>query len=181
MSAIIGVLVIVILALVIIQMVGGTKTKITYQFEPQPGTGPPPLPGRTPGEIKEALDAMPSEWVTYEGATPPLKLHIRGLTHENLRRVSRKLIDQMGGQQAMDQLPVEQVTQLMLGMNSNLIAEAYVLDWEGARYPNGAPMPFSASNMATRLDGDPYLLTFVTDHAHRLSPDWRDGQPPPIL
>lgn len=34
--------------------------------------------------------------------------------------------------------------------------------------------------MTTRLDADPYLMTFVTDHAHRLSPDWKDGVPPPV-
>ena len=181
MSALIGLLVIVILVLVIVQMIGGTKTKITYQFEPQQGYEPPPLPERTPDEIKAGFDAMPSEWVTYEGATPPLRLHLRGSTYENLRRVSRNLIDQMGGQKAMDQLPVEQVTQLMFGINSKLIAEAYVLDWEGAQYPNGAAMPFSSSNMAALLDSDSYLLTFVTDHAHRLSPDWKDGQPPPVF
>ena len=178
-SVIVGVLVIVILALVIIRMVSGSKTTIIYQMESQQG-GPPPLPDRSSAEIKASFDAMPSEWVTYMGATPPLKLHVRGLTRENLRRVSRKLIDEMGGQAAMDRLPVDEVTQLMLGMGTRMVAEGYVLDWEGAQYPNGAALPYSTANMTARLDADPYLVTFVTDHAHRLSPDWKDGIPPPI-
>lgn len=178
-SVIIGLLLIVVLVLVIVRMVGGTKTTITYQVEGQQGSLPP-LPDKSPEEIKADFAAMSSEWVEYAGATPPLKLRIRGLTHENLRRVSRKLIDELGGQRAIDQLPVDQATQLLFGMNSKLVAEAYVLEWDGALYPNGAPMPYSAANMATRLDADPYLMTFVTDHAHRLSPDWKDGVPPPV-
>ena len=88
------------------------------------------------------------------------------------------MVAEVGGQAMFDAMPTDQARNVLAALNPRLIATAYVIDWEGAIYPNGSPMPFTISNIATRLEQDPYLLTFVTDEAHRLSPDWKDGRPP---
>lgn len=54
------------------------------------------------------------------------------------------------------------------------MAEAYVLDWEGATYPNGAPMLYSPENLAAFMATDPHLVAFIRQEAHRLSPKWSD-------
>ena len=177
MGVILSILLIVVLVLLIVRLVGGTKTSITYQVGPQDSDALPALPQRAPAEVKAIFDGMPSKWVTYAGATPPLRLHVRGMNYEGLRRVTRKLIDEGVGQHIVDRIPEGQLPQFMAGLQPQLVAEAYVLDWDGAQYPNGGAMPFSVANVAARLSADPYLMTFVTDEAHQLSPSWDPTDP----
>jgi hypothetical protein len=172
--AVVGVLLAVLLLLRIIQILGGTKTKITYEWEAHREPGSPvvgasyrPLPAITASEAKRRVESMPAEWVTYAGATPPLKLLVRGQSYENYRRLTREAIDEIG-QHNFSLLSQAQRE----GVSYGVIAKAYVVDWEGAVYPNGGVMPFSISNVTARLAGDQHLVGFVTDEAHRLSPPW---------
>ena len=105
--------------------------------------------------------------MTYNGATPPLRLHVRGQTYEGFRRVIRKYIDRIG-QDHFDQLSQQQKEEFLLPV----VAEAYVSDWEGAQYPNGNAMPFSPANLAIMMAKDPHLGAFVESEAERISPPW---------
>jgi hypothetical protein len=53
-----------------------------------------------------------------------------------------------------------------------VIAEAYAIEWEGAQYQNGAPMPYSPANLALFMAGDQHLIAFVSQKAERISPPW---------
>ncbi len=110
---------------------------------------------------------MPVEWVTYLGATPPLKLKIRGTSLEMYRRACRKYIDLIG-EENFRRLSPEQAKATTRQIN----AETYVLDWEGAMYPNGAPMPFIPASLATMLGNDPHLEAFLSNEVERISPKW---------
>ena len=113
------------------------------------------------------LEAGERGWVTYGGATPPLRLHIHGQTYEGFRRVVRKHIDRLG-QDYFDQLPQQRKEEFLLPV----VAEAYVSDWEGAQYPNGNEMPFSPANLAIMMAKDPHLGAFLQSEAERISPPW---------
>ena len=69
---------------------------------------------------------------------PPLRLKLRGNSYEGFRRVTRKYIDRTG-QDHFERLSDAQRMQFLLPV----IAEAYVIEWEGAQYQNGAPLPYS--------------------------------------
>jgi hypothetical protein len=120
------------------------------------------LPRRTYAELKGQ-----TEWVTYNGRTPSLRLRVRGNSYEGFRRVVRKHIDRVG-QDYFEQLSAAERMQFLL----QAIAEAYVIEWEGAEYPNGGPMPFSPANLALFMAGDQHLTAFVNQEADRLSPPW---------
>jgi len=110
---------------------------------------------------------MPIEWVTYLGATPPLKLKIRGTTEMMYRQASRKFINLLG-QENFERLSNQEKLAAIHAIN----ADIYVLDWEGAFYPNGSPMPFSPSALALLLDKDEHLNVFLSDQVARISPAW---------
>ncbi len=175
---IIGVLFVIVLLLRIGKMTGAVTTTVktvhgSYdqdgKFHPGElaGSGVVPLPVRSPVELQQQAASMPVEWISYPGMTPPLKLQIRGTSQEMYRRVCRKYIDQFG-QDNFAQLPKDQMHAVMCSIK----AEAYVLDWDGAQYPNGAAMPFSPSNLAILLGNDPFLDTFLSEQVERISPKW---------
>ncbi|MDR3513477.1 MAG: hypothetical protein P4L73_17700 [Caulobacteraceae bacterium] len=168
MGVAISVLVIVALVVLIIRALVGHKSevKITYGGPVQP-SALPPLPKLTPAEIEARSSAMVSEWVEYAGATPPLRLHVRGQSHETYRLFSRKHIDLIG-EDAVQAMPET----MLANLNHIVMADAYVTGWEGAVYPNGAPMPYSPRNLAIMMGADPYLVTFISQTAERLSPPW---------
>lgn len=172
MAIVISLLLIVLLGLWIIQALVGTKTKYTIVQE---GAANPydPAPGvRSAEEIKAISDAMPSEWCAYQGMTPPLRLKIRGQSLENYTRITRQYLDDVG-RDIFINLPAQQ----QAAVNLRIIVDAYVTDWEGALYPNGNPLPFSLDNVMALLGKDEFLLPFIQDNAHRLSPPW-PAQPP---
>lgn len=155
-------------------MTGGVKTTLTtvqgtFDEHGNFRAGPPPpvaLP-LTPEEFDRQAASMAIEWVTYEGMTPPLKLKIRGTTEMTYRQVCRKYINAIG-QEQFEQWPENQKLGLIRTVNSEL----YVLEWEGAQYGNGNPMPFSPSNLALLLEQDPHLNAFLSDEVARISPQF---------
>lgn len=164
------------LVLRIVEIIGGHRTFVSLQGTPTPKTPPPfdpnrfntsPLPQQFQKELEQTQNSMQTKWVTYDGATPPLRLHIRGQTYEGFRRVSRKHID-LFGQHNFDQLSQRQREEFLLGV----VADAYISDWKGARYPNGNAMPFSSANLAIMMAKDPHLGAFVQSEAERISPPW---------
>jgi hypothetical protein len=126
-----------------------------------------PLPAQSAEETAKQLASQPTEWVTYNGMTPPLRLNIRGQSYESYRRVARVHIDVVG-QKNMERFSEAQIA----GINNLIVADAYVTDWEGAKYPNGNPMPFSPQDLAVLLSKDEHLLAFVSREAKRISPPW---------
>jgi len=60
----------------------------------------------------------------------------------------------------------------MVGMNNVIMAEAYIVDWDGARHSNGNPMRFSPENVAILMGKDEHLQPFISTHAKRISPPW---------
>jgi len=126
-----------------------------------------PLPKRTVTELKAHVDALRTEWVTYNGRTPPLRLKLRGNSYEDFRRRSQNYIDRIG-QDHFERLSDAQLMQFLLPV----IAEAYVVEWEGAQYQNGAPMPYCPDNLALFMAGDQHLMAFVKQEAERISPPW---------
>jgi hypothetical protein len=164
------------LVLRIVGMIGGYRTDVALQTTRTPEKPPPfdpnrfntsPLPKRTQNELEQLQNPMRTEWVAYGGATPPLRLHVRGQSYEGFRRVTRKHID-LTGQDNFDRLSQQQKVEFLLPV----IAEAYVLDWEGAQYANGNAMPFSPANLAIMMAKDPHFGAFVQSAAERLSPPW---------
>ncbi len=126
-----------------------------------------PVPTRSSQQLKERDDALQSEWITYNGRTPPLRLKVRGNSYEGFRRVVRKYIDTIG-QDHFDRLAEAERVQFLLPV----MAEAYVLDWDGAQYQNGTPMPYSPANLVLLMAGDQHLIAFVKQEAERISPAW---------
>ena len=158
---------IVVLTLTIVRMVGGTKTTFTV-IPGTPADGIDFAPGeRSPEEVQAVSDAMPSEWCSYEGLTPPLRLKIRGQSQENYTRITRQHLDAVG-RDAFEFLPDAQKGAFL----QRISLVAYVVDWEGACYPNGAPLAFSLDNLAALVAKDELLRAFVMENAHRLSPPW---------
>jgi hypothetical protein len=173
---IVTVLFLIYLLLRIFGMLGVSKPVVTVQqvqnSGPQEKFDPTHfntahLPQRTAEEIHQIQDSMSIEWVVYSGATPPLRLRVSGQTYESYRRIVRKHIDEIG-QENMERLSPE----LLNSFNNAIIADAYVVDWEGAQYPNGNAMPYSTENLSVLLARDPYLLNFLTTEARRISPPW---------
>jgi hypothetical protein len=175
-SGLIAVAFLIYLVLRIVGMIGGYRTNVTLQTTRTPEKPPPfdpnrfntsPLPKRTQKELEQIQNSMRTEWVTYGGATPPLRLHVRGQSYEGFRRVTRKYID-LTGQDNFDRLSQQQKVEFLLPV----MAEAYVSDWEGAQYSNGSAMPFSPANLAIMMAKDPHFGAFVQSEAERLSPPW---------
>ena len=175
-SGLISVAFLTYLVLRISGMIGGYRATVTLGTTGTPETPPPfdpnrfntsPLPQRTQTELEQIVSSMQTEWVTYAGATPPLRLRVRGQSYEGFRRVIRKYID-LKGQDHFDRLSQEQKMEFLLPV----IADAYVSDWEGAQYPNGNAMPFSPANLAIMMAKDPHLGAFVKSEAERISPPW---------
>jgi hypothetical protein len=175
-SGLIAIAFLIYLVLRIAGMIGGYRTTITLRTTDTPGAPPPfdakrfntsPLPPRSQKELEQIQKSMRTEWVTYGGATPPLRLHVRGQSYEGFRRVVRKYID-LTGQDRFDRLSQQQKEEFLLPV----MAEAYVSDWEGAQYPNANPMPFSPANLAIMMAKDPHLGAFVQSEAERISPPW---------
>lgn len=171
---IVSVLVAIYLVLRIGRMLGGRSVIAGRESGGQPPAAfdpnrfnAAPLPKRTDEEIKARDDALQTEWVTYNGHTPPLRLKLRGNSYEGFRRVSRKYIDRIG-QDHFEHLSDAERAQFM----HLLIAEAYVIEWDGAQYPNGAPMPYSPAGLALFLAADQHLIAFVQHEAERISPPW---------
>jgi hypothetical protein len=164
-----GVVFLVYLLLRISRMVGGgTRTVVVDQ---SPHDDRPKLPDRSTGEIQSLLDSMPTEWVTYEGMTPPLRLKVRGMTHELYRRFTRAQLDAFG-QDTLDKLPMAQKMEVTKSLLPIINATAYVVDWSGAQYPNGKPLPYTPENLATFLRKDEMLRNFVSNEASRIGPAW---------
>jgi hypothetical protein len=175
-SGLIAVAFLIYLVLRIVGIIGGYRTDVTLQARRTPKTPPPfdpnrfnesPLPQRTQKESEQIQNSMRTDWVTYGGATPPLRLHVRGQSYEGFRRVTRKYID-LTGQDNFDRLSQQQKVEFLLPV----IAEAYASDWEGAQYSNGNAIPFSPANLAIMMAKDPHLGAFVQSEAERLSPPW---------
>ncbi len=160
----IAVLSLVYLILRILKIVGGERVVVEARGWNEPL---PPLPARSSEEVAAMIADMPSNWLIYDGMTPSLRLQIRGQSYENYRRVTRKYIDEIG----QDNFALLSPEQLQ-SVNNLIMSEAYVVAWEGAHYPNGNPLPFTPQNLAILLDRDAFLVSFITDEAHRLSPLW---------
>jgi hypothetical protein len=167
MAIIIGLLVIVVLIFRIIQMAGGTRAVYTVVHHQQPADIDEASGYRSPEEIKAISDAMPSEWCLYEGMTPPLMIKIRGQSEENYTRIVRQNMGAIG-RENFKFLSEAQKDEL----HKRSCIEAYVINWEGALYPNGHPLPFSVGNLMGLIERDPLIFPFIIDNAHRLSPPW---------
>lgn len=131
--AIVGVLSIVLLLLRIGGMLGGGRPLTAAAMsDPAPGV-------RSAEEVRAISETMPSEWLTYVGMTPPLRLKIRGQSEDNYTRITRQLIAPFGpgGMNHLSPAQLEAFT-------TRVVVEAYVSDWEGAEYPNEARCPFRA-------------------------------------
>jgi hypothetical protein len=114
---------------------------------------------------------MPTAWVTYDGMTPPLQLKIRGLTQELYRRFTKAQLDAFG-RDTLNSLPPSEAMEVVKGLLPDVNAAAYVLDWKGATYPNGKPLPYTPDNMASFMRKDDMLRNFVSDEAGKLGPAW---------
>jgi hypothetical protein len=172
LGAIVAILTIIGLILQIAKNTGGIKTTTSTvqghfdeggKFHPGPAL-PAPLP-LTQEEFDRQLASMPVEWVTYMGATPSVRLKIRGVTELMYRQICRKYINMMG-QEQFERMPFSEKDAVIRMINSEL----YVLDWDGAAYPNGNPMPFSPSALMLLLDKDQHLRAFLSDEVARISP-----------
>lgn len=167
LSVAVSVVFLIYLLLRISRMLGGNAQ--VGATEPDPG--PPDLPRRSDEEVKTLLASMPTTWVTYDGITPPLQLQIRGLTQELYRRFTKEQLDAFG-RDTLDSLPPSAAMEVMKGLLPHINAAAYVLDWRGAKYPNGKPLPYTRDNMASLMRKDDMLRNFVSDEAGKLGPAW---------
>jgi hypothetical protein len=131
----------------------------------------PELPRRSDEEVDALLASMPTAWVTYDGMTPPLQLKVRGLTQELYRRFTKARIDAFG-RDTLNSLPPNEAMEVVRGLLPDVNASAYVLDWSGATYPNGKPLPYTPDNMAALMRKDDMLRNFVSDEAGKLGPAW---------
>ena len=166
-SAAVSVAFLIYLILRISRMVWGTTTVVSTA----PAPGLPDLPDRSKAEVNALLASMPTAWVTYEGMTPPLQLKLRGLTHELYRRFTTEFLDAYG-RQNFDHLPQHEIMEVMMKILPDLNASAYVLDWKGATYTNGNPLPYTRDNMASLMRKDEMLRNFVSDQAGKIGPGW---------
>lgn len=169
LSGVIGVVFLIYMLLRISRMLGGGARTVIVNQEPYDDR--PKLPDRSAGELQTLLESMPTEWVTYEGMTPPLRLKVRGLTQELYRRFSRAQLDAFG-QATLDTLPMAQKMEVMKSLLPVINATAYVLDWSGAQYSNGNALPYTPENLATLMHKDEMLRNFVSNEANRMGPKW---------
>jgi hypothetical protein len=171
LSIIIGVLSAIFLLLRIAQMLGGSVPIAARKKPIEVFSGDrfniAPLPKRPAKEIAAQISALKTEWVTYNGMTPPLQLLIRGQSYESYRRVVRSEIDVIG-QRNFERLSTQQQAEI----SRLIVARAYVGEWEGAEYTNGNPMPFSSENLSLLIASDPHLEVFIVTEAGRISPPW---------
>lgn len=166
MGIAIGVLVMILLVVVIVRNIVGYRVETTISFPSGPETSEQPeIPTPSQAELAARSAAMPSEWVEYPGATPPLKLHVRGQTYETYRLFVRKHLNGVGQEVFEAMSPA-----MAANFHHTVMADAYVCGWEGAAYPNGAPLAFTPQKLALMLDSDPYLEGFLLETAHRLCP-----------
>lgn len=166
MGTIVGPLIILVLVLLALSLIR-TLSAQSAAADLKAARIPAPLPERSAEQLKEMFDGAASEWVDYPGSTPPLRLRVRGLSYELYRRVARRRMGPLSGNDpaAAAMLPT---------LNNVVMAEGYVTDWHGATYPNGAEMPYSPENLAAKMAQDQYLAIFVIQQGQRLSPPWPD-------
>jgi hypothetical protein len=160
LSVLISIAVLILLVARIARLSGGSSMI--------PQADPFPLPDRTADEVERMLAEMPTRWVTYNGMTPPLQLKVRAVTEELYRRFTRAQMDAIG-QKNIATLPFQERMKLMQSFLPDINARAYVLDWQGAAYPNGQPLPYTPDHLAILMRNDELLRLFVTDEAGRLA------------
>lgn len=167
LSVAVSVVFLIYLLLRISRMLGGNNRVV----HTEPVASPPELPHRSDEEVNALLASMPTAWVTYDGMTPPLQLKIRGLTQELYRRFTKAQLDAFG-RDTLNSLPPSEAMEVVKGLLPDVNAAAYVLDWKGATYPNGKPLPYTPDNMASFMRKDDMLRNFVSDEAGKLGPAW---------
>ena len=98
LSVTIGVAFLVYLLLRIASILGGQNTKVgsTHVMTEEHYDNRPILPKKSAEEIGGELAQLPSKWLMYDGATPPLELKVRGITEELYRRLMRAHLDAFG-------------------------------------------------------------------------------------
>jgi hypothetical protein len=165
LSALVSVAFLVYLLLRISKMVGGTRTVSTNRPEGDSTT----FPKRSEAEIDSLLASMPTAWVVYDGMTPALNLKIRGMTEELYRRFTSRALDDYG-RQVLNSLPYQEMMAVAASLLPSINAEAYVVEWNGAQYPNGNPLPATVDNLAMLIRNDEMLRNFISNEAERLSP-----------
>ena len=163
----VSVVFLIYLLLRISRMLGGNRQVVITE----PVAGPPELPHRSDSEVNALLTSMPTAWVTYDGMTPPLQLKIRGLSHELYRRFTKAQLDAFG-RDTLNSLPPSETVEIVKKLLPDVNAAAYVVDWKGATYPNGKPLPYTPDNMAALMRKDEMLRNFVSDEAGKLGPAW---------
>jgi hypothetical protein len=167
LSVAVSVVFLIYLLLRISRMLGGNRQVVLTE----PAAGPPELPHRSDAEVDALLASMPTAWVTYDGMTPPLQLKIRGLSHELYRRFTKAQLDAFG-RDTLNSLPPSEAMEIAKSLLPDVNAAAYVVDWKGATYPNGNPLPYTPDNMAALMRKDEMLRNFVSDEAGKLGPAW---------
>ena len=103
LSVAVSVVFLVYLLLRISGMVGGTTTRTTIVEERYDHR--PKLSDLSEAEIQSQYAMMPTDWVIYQGMSPPLQLKVRGLTEELYRRVMRRHLDAFG-QDTLERMPM---------------------------------------------------------------------------
>jgi hypothetical protein len=171
LSVAVSVVFLIYLLLRISRMVGGTTTTVVSH---QTIGVPPDWPHRSDAEIQALLASMPTEWVTYEGMTPPLQLKVRGLTQELFRRFVSAQHDNFG-RDVLARLSTSEQIEVGKSLLPNVISLAYVVDWKGVAYPNGNPVPYTPDNLASLLRKDEMLTNFIDAQAERIGPAWENG------
>jgi len=166
-SVAVSVVFLVYLLLRISKMLGVNRQVVVTE----PTAAPPELPRRSDAEVNALLASMPTAWVTYEGMTPPLQLKIRGLSHELYRRFTKAQLDAFA-RDTLNSMSPSEAMEVVKSLLPDVNAAAYVMDWKGATYPNGKPLPYTQDNMASLMRKDDMLRNFVSDEAGKLGPAW---------
>lgn len=164
LSVAVSVVFLVYLLLRISRMLGGGRRVLLTE----PAAAPSELPHRSDAEVNALLASMPMAWVTYRGMTPPLQLKIRCMSQELYRRFAIAELDP-DGQDVFKGLPTSKIAEIAAFHLPDINAAALVVDWKGVMYPNGNPVPYSPSNMASFMRKDEMLLNFVADEAGKLA------------
>jgi hypothetical protein len=164
--AVIPVVFLIYLLLRIAGMVGGTTTVTTKHIANGPGQ-PKPLEDLTKQQVEEKLASMPTEWITYMGSTPPLELKVRGVTEDLYRRFTKAKADAFG-RDTLERMSRQEQMALVMNWTPEIMARAYVIDWRGAVYPNGNPMPFDPAQLAVMTKRDEFLGNFIAQTTDRL-------------
>ena len=97
-----------------------------------------------------------TEWVSYTGIAPPLRLKLCFAGTEAFRRAMKQSITSMGCT-AIEQLTEEQ--EAVLGIRA--MASTFIVDWEMAG------RPYESSIMAEMLAADVNLMRFVFNEVKR--------------